>query len=84
VEALKERRNVRNIMASLKSSLPEVYQALIGERDVYMSNSILKANGQKTVAVVGMAHMDGIERTLAENGFKLAPASEMCAQSSDI
>ncbi len=32
-------------------------QALIGERDVYMANSILKAHGQKTVAVVGMAHM---------------------------
>ena len=32
-------------------------QALIGERDVYMANSILKADGQKTVAVVGMAHM---------------------------
>jgi len=32
-------------------------QALIGERDVYMANSILKADGLKTVAVVGMAHM---------------------------
>jgi pheromone shutdown protein TraB len=42
VEMLKERKNVRKIMASLKDSIPEVYMALIGERDIYMSQSILK------------------------------------------
>lgn len=75
IETLKERKNVRKIMASLKDSLPEVYQALIGERDVYMADSILKADGRRTVAVVGMAHMDGIERRLGEQGYALAAAA---------
>ncbi|EKX48781.1 hypothetical protein GUITHDRAFT_136450 [Guillardia theta CCMP2712] len=64
IEMLKERRTVRGIMQTLKENLPEVYTALIGERDQYMANSLLKANGRTTVAVVGMAHMDGIEAHL--------------------
>ncbi|KAJ1474571.1 hypothetical protein T484DRAFT_1831865, partial [Baffinella frigidus] len=39
--ALKERETIRAIMSSLKEGLPEVYTAMIGERDAYMSNSIL-------------------------------------------
>lgn len=82
VETLKERKNVRKIMASLNEALPAVYQALIGERDVYMANSILRASGQMTVAVVGIAHMDGIERTLAAEGFALARPEVACTPES--
>ena len=78
VEALKERKNVRRIMGSLQASLPEVYQALIGERDVFMTSSILKAGGQRAVAVVGMAHMDGIETALSSKGYTPAPVSVSC------
>ena len=78
VEALKERQNIRRIMGSLQASLPEVYQALIGERDVFMTSSILKAGGQRAVAVVGMAHMDVIETALSSKGYTPAPVSVSC------
>jgi pheromone shutdown protein TraB len=70
IEALKERRTVRALMATLKESLPEVHAALIAERDAFMANSLLQAKGRNTVAVVGMAHMDGIEANLGDTGFK--------------
>ena len=47
-----------------------------------MANSILQASGQTTVAVVGMAHMDGIERTLAAQGFAIARPPVLCAPAS--
>jgi pheromone shutdown protein TraB len=72
VEALKERSTIRQLMASLQTSLPEVYQALVAERDVYMASNLLKSGGKSSVAVVGMAHMDGIERVLGENGFSVS------------
>lgn len=73
VEQLKERSTVRELMATLEKSLPDVYQALIGERDAYMAESLLKANGKSSVGVVGMAHMDGIERNLGRVGFEIQP-----------
>ena len=47
-----------------------------------MANSILRASGQTTVAVVGMAHMDGIEKTLAAQGFALARPEVACTPGS--
>jgi len=75
IESLKERETVRELMATLKQSLPKVYQALIAERDEFMSNSLLKAGGKRTVAVVGMAHLDGIEAYLQDKGYAMAPCS---------
>jgi pheromone shutdown protein TraB len=72
VEALKERATIRQLMGSLKTSLPEVYQALVAERDVYMASSLLKSGAKSAVAVVGMAHMDGIERELCGNGYAVS------------
>jgi len=64
VEALKQRKTVREIMSTLRNALPELYTALVAERDQYMARSILETKATKTVAVVGMAHMDGIEVAL--------------------
>jgi len=75
IESLKERATVRELMGTLKESLPKVYQALIAERDAFMSESLLQAGGEKTVAVVGMAHLDGIEAYLQDRGFKMLPCS---------
>lgn len=58
---------------------PGNVQALIGERDAYMARSILQASGQMTVAVVGMAHMDGIEKALALQGFAVSRPQVPCA-----
>ena len=69
VEALKERASVRALMGTLKSELPEVYKAMIEERDAYMSASLLGCKSKVIVGVVGIGHLDGIERNLGREGF---------------
>ena len=66
---LKQRENVRALAEYLRTNVPALYEALIAERDRYMAASILGCEGQRIVAVVGLAHVDGIEATvLAEKG----------------
>eukprot|EP00966_Prymnesium_polylepis_P235926 5456382-Prymnesium_polylepis.2 len=45
----------------MRAEAAPLYDALIGERDAYMARSLLDSPGRRIVAVVGMAHMDGIE-----------------------
>jgi pheromone shutdown protein TraB len=46
---------------------------MIGERDAFMAQSLYTSTGKNIVGVVGMAHMDGIERDLVTKyGFKVA------------
>jgi hypothetical protein len=75
IAMLKERENTRAIVRALQESTPELYGALIAQRDAYMANSLLKANGKTVVAVVGMAHLDGIGRKLmaADPTLRMAP-----------
>jgi pheromone shutdown protein TraB len=71
VELIKQRQTVRELMGLLEQELPLVYNAMLRERDEYMAKSLLAANKAKLiVAVVGMAHMDGIEREL---GYSKVP-----------
>ena len=71
VETIKAKENVKMLMANLKSVAPEIYQAMVGERDLYMANGLDKLNQfDKIVAVVGIAHVDGIERILSEKGWE--------------
>jgi pheromone shutdown protein TraB len=76
VETMKAKENVRNIMSALQKTSPEIYEAMVAERDIYMGQGLdelglnLKgSNTQNTVAVVGMAHVDGIERYLSSKGW---------------
>ncbi|CAM9665383.1 unnamed protein product [Heterosigma akashiwo] len=64
VELLKQRQTVRVLMASLREAAPEVYNAMIRERDEYMAKMLRYCDGKRVVAVVGMGHMDGIESFL--------------------
>lgn len=73
VEVLKERASVRALMGTLKSELPEVYKAMIEERDAYMSASLLGCKSKVIVGVVGIGHLDGIERNLGREGFVTVP-----------
>ena len=74
----KAKDNVKKIMGALKSSAPEIYQAMVAERDVFMARGLDELginvkNGRSvetTVAVMGMAHVDGVERYLSDNGWK--------------
>ena len=76
VETMKAKENIKKIMSALRSTAPEIYEAMVAERDEYMGrgldeldqNLIGRSSG-RTVAVVGMAHVDGIERFLASRGW---------------
>ena len=69
---------MRTIVAALEANAPALYDALVDSRDAYMAASLLDrlgaaGPGQRVVAVVGMAHEDGIARRLAARGFAPAP-----------
>ena len=77
VEAMKQRDTVDQLTSQMKSQLPLVYRVMIDERDEYMSRQLsqylARTPGAKTAcAVVGIAHLAGIERLLMEDGCKLA------------
>lgn len=76
VETVKQKDKVRKIMSQLKRVAPEIHNALLAERDAYMAAGL---NGldeiESIVAVVGIAHVDGIEQILTMNGWKPARLS---------
>lgn len=77
VEVIKAKENVRKIMGELNRVAPAIYEALVGERDAYMAAGLNGLDEIETiVAVVGIAHVDGIEQNLSANGWK--PASMSC------
>lgn len=58
-------------MEQLKLVAPFLYEALVSERDVYMATALNGLDELKSiVAVVGIAHADGIEKSLHLNGWK--------------
>eukprot|EP01035_Chromulina_nebulosa_P018651 gene18651-24393_t len=70
VENLKQRKLLNQVMTLVKSELPDVYNALIGERDIYMAKSIIESNATKLVAVVGFA-MGRFYSSVEKLGFKV-------------
>ena len=79
VETMKTKENVRLIMGQLQRLAPFLYEALVSERDVYMATGLNGLNElESIVAVVGIAHADGIEKSLQMNGWKAANPS--CAK----
>jgi pheromone shutdown protein TraB len=79
---LKQRETVRELTAYLKAEVPPFYNALIGERDAYMASTLLNSDGRRLVAVVGLAHVDGIEANiLRQAGSRPLPGPAQCAPS---
>ncbi len=77
VETVKAKENVRLVMGNLQRISPELYNALVRERDIYMANGIDKLNQfDSMVAVMGIAHVDGVESTLRERGWM--EVKQMC------
>ncbi|KAL3779660.1 hypothetical protein HJC23_006816 [Cyclotella cryptica] len=76
VETMKAKENVKKIMGALQSTAPEIYEAMVAERDLYMGQGLdelgnnLNGDVGSTVAVMGMAHVDGVERYLASRGWR--------------
>uniref|UniRef100_A0A7S0CDZ2 TraB family protein n=1 Tax=Proboscia inermis TaxID=420281 RepID=A0A7S0CDZ2_9STRA len=74
VEILKTNDNVKALMANLKRAAPEIYGAMVAERDEYMARGLNELPNKylTTVAVMGLAHIDGVERNLMASGWTQA------------
>lgn len=71
IEQMKSRTNLRQIMIQLKEIAPALVQAMLTERDIYMATGIDILNQYESiVAVMGLAHMDGVENNLIQKGWK--------------
>lgn len=76
VETMKAKENVKLLMLQLQRAAPELYEALVAERDAYMANGLDKLSIYQTiVAVMGIAHVDGVEANLASRGWVPVPLS---------
>ncbi len=62
VERMKSRKHVRTLMSISRKIMPDFVTVILDERDVILCESIRNAKGKRVVAVVGLAHMEGIER----------------------
>jgi pheromone shutdown protein TraB len=71
VETLKQRELIVSLMNVLRGDLPLIYNALIGERDIFMAQSIDSSDAQVLVGVVGMAHMQGMEKSLQSKQYQV-------------
>jgi pheromone shutdown protein TraB len=74
-EQFKKRETLRQLRTWISSVHPELVHALLGVRDEHLFESLrnlsravssVKGSGQRSVCVVGIAHMDGIEAIWAE------------------
>jgi pheromone shutdown protein TraB len=71
VERMKQRKTLNGIMMAFKEEVPFIYEALIGERDIFMAESISTSGAKRMVSVMGIAHMAGIEKTLVAKNYKI-------------
>jgi hypothetical protein len=71
VERLKDRQSIANVMTQLNEVAPALVQVMLTERDAYMATGIDTLNDfECMVAVMGLAHQDGVERNLQQYGWK--------------
>eukprot|EP00890_Picochlorum_soloecismus_P006771 jgi/Picsp_1/919/NSC_04403-R1_family protein len=61
IERMKTRENVRAMVARLRKISPGLAYSLIDERDEILYHNLAKQKGQ-IAGVVGLAHLDGIEK----------------------
>jgi len=76
IEKMKEQDTLESILSEVGKSHPIVKKSLITERDIYLSQKIKNAPGDKIVAVVGAGHMPGILEYIKED-IDLSPLSEV-------
>merc|ERR1712232_755136 len=71
VETMKAKENVKQIMGQLQKIAPALYQVMVTERDAYMAAGLNTLNDYTSiVAVMGIAHVDGVEQNLGTNGWR--------------
>lgn len=57
---MKQKDVLSDLMDEMGTALPDVKKVLIDERDIYLSEKIKAAKGERLVAVVGAGHVNGI------------------------
>ena len=62
IEKMKQEDVLETLLSEIGKSLPALREILIDERDVYLSEKIKTAPGEKIVAVVGAGHVPGIKK----------------------
>ena len=67
IEQLKEKAQLAEMMKEFTRHLPMVHKPLIDERDQYLMSGIEAAPGNKVVAVVGAAHVEGMKSYLGKS-----------------
>ena len=66
IEKMKQEDILQSLLSDVKAAHPIIERALIDERDQFLAEHIRTAPGEKTVAVVGAAHVPGIKRYIRE------------------
>ncbi len=66
-ELMKGEDVFNQIMGIFAEKLPKVKQVFIDERDMFLSQKIINAPGNKIVAVVGKGHVKGIENYIKKD-----------------
>lgn len=61
IEKMKHRAVVAAMHECLEKLNPQMIEVLVHERDQYMVNKLLELEG-RVVGVVGLGHLDGIEK----------------------
>ena len=64
---MKQTDVLSELMSEMGNTLPDVKKVLIDERDIYLSEKIKKAEGQRLVAVVGAGHVNGIKTVFQDD-----------------
>ncbi|KAA9133576.1 TraB/GumN family protein [Marinihelvus fidelis] len=83
IEKLKEGDILESTFTEFAEQSPEIYEALIAERDRFMAARLRADNagaeGRRVLAVVGAGHLDGLARAL--EGSDVDPAAEVATLS---
>lgn len=64
VEKLKQEDMLQNAILEISQAFPNLAQTLIFERDQYLAQKIKNAPGNKVVAILGAAHVNGVIKEL--------------------
>ena len=66
IEKMLEGDVLSELMKELGDAMPTLKKVLIDERDLYLTEKMRAASGDKVAAVVGAGHLEGIVRALTE------------------
>jgi pheromone shutdown-related protein TraB len=84
VERLKEGDILESTFTEFAEQSPELFEALIGERDQYMAARLRAGNagrdGAQVLVVVGAGHLDGLARYLQQDDRPPGQLTEQLAQ----